>query len=201
MLLISCHNFFPNTRIRKWAQISKLFENLVAVSMKNYLGHAIKIGSPRNVGVPKGFTKCIGHVCSVLNESRGVSPRIHWKKDGGVDVIAWRPFDDRSGQVVLLVQCTSGKGWNKKICDISLRTWDRWIHFAAVPITALAFPFVFNTGSPRSRDQWLDFSCKGGILLDRLRLASFHPIQVPPSLKQDVIDWSERQISKLQPDE
>jgi len=202
MLLLSCNWFYDNTEIKRkqWVPTSKLFEKLVTEAMKNYLGNAINIGSPRSDGIPTSFNKCLDYVCKKINERRGQNdPLIHWRKDAGVDIVSWKPFDERSGQVLVLVQCAAGGKWGEKTSDINLKRWNKLIDFAADPIRGLAFPHVYSTSSVESEDRWLDYSWDGGILLDRLRIAIFSRINTRSmrKMKPELVKWCFDQIEDI----
>lgn len=199
MLLLSCHSFYEETEIgpKQWTATSKLFEKLVTEAMKNYLGFAVNIGAPRRDGIPASFDKCLEYVCQKINERKGDrDPLVHWRKDAGVDVIAWNPIDDRSGQVILLIQCAAGGKWAKKTSDINLKKWNKLIDFAADPVRGLAFPGIYGTSSIELEDRWLDYSWDGGILLDRLRIASLAHTKTKSirRIRDDLIIWSQNQI-------
>jgi hypothetical protein len=66
----------------------------------------------------------------------------------------------------------------------------------AARATGLAFPFVYNTETPKTENQWLDYSCSGGILLDRLRLVFFEPAKIEQSFKLELLNWCRNQISQ-----
>jgi hypothetical protein len=105
-------------------------------------------------------------LASRLNENYVESPRETYK-DRGVDVVAWKPFSEkRSSQIVVLLQCASGKDWRSKTRDLPLRSWEQYIHWSNNPIKAFAVPCVIS-----SRD-WHDVSKEGGILFDRIRITN-----------------------------
>lgn len=201
MLLLTCHTFYQNTRIKgnKWKETSKLFERLVTNAVKGYLGHAVNIGAPRQHTIPRNFDDCLDYICRLTKERKGhKDPLIHWRKDAGVDVVAWRPFDDRCGQVILLVQCAAGEKWYEKVNEIDLKRWGRLLYFAADPIKALAFPNVYSISRTESEDRWLDYSCSGGILLDRLRITAFASKVLELDLHDNMTAWCTQQIDSLQ---
>lgn len=194
MLLLTCQPLYESTRIskREWPKTAKLFERLVTAAMMQYLGRAINIGAPRGGGVPISFKKCIDFICDRTRELRGPGFEFRkWTKDEGVDVFAWRPFDERSGQVIVLVQCGAGAKWQEKTMEISVGVWRKYIDFATDPMTALAFPDVCHNG-------WMYLSKQSGILLDRLRIASLVPRSMTFPLRKELIDWSKKQIEGLQ---
>lgn len=197
MLLLSTHDFFDETRINRWNEIAKLFERTVNAFVKLHLGNAINIGSPRiPKEAPKSFQKCINHVAIQMNESKGVSPRISWHKDGGVDVIGWKKLDERPGKIVFLVQCAAGESWRDKEM-IPLESWREWIFFATKPIEVLAFPSIYFIGSyPEEEESWR-FCCQGRLLMDRLRLAAFDSTGLPADLRTAIGDWCDQQLINL----
>lgn len=200
MLLLTCHAFYQNTRIKGnyWKETSKLFEKLVTNAVKGYLGYAINVGAPRQDSVPRNFDNCLDYVCRLIRERKGLKdPLIHWRKDAGVDVVAWRPFDDRSGHVILLVQCAAGERWYEKMNEIDPKRWGRLIHFAADPVRALAFPKVYSVSSEESESRWLDYSSSGGILLDRLRIMAFASVVRERDLRDKMTTWCGEQIARL----
>lgn len=193
MLLLTCQSFYESTRIskREWSKTAKLFERLVTAAMVRYLGQAINIGAPRGGRVPRSFIKCLDFICDKIGELRGrVSQFRKWSKDEGVDVIAWRRFDERSGQVIVLVQCGAGAKWQGKTMEISVPVWREYIDFVTDPMTALAFPNVCHS-------DWMYLSKQSGILLDRLRIASLVPKNMTFPLRKELIDWSKRQLRGL----
>jgi len=147
--------------------VAKLFERLSCLAVKRYLdGEGIVFGWPLEPGEETSIRERIIHVASRLNERYVESPRETYK-DRGVDVIAWKPFSEpRNSQVVVLLQCASGKDWRSKTRDLPLRSWEQYIHWSNNPIKAFAVPCVIS-----SRD-WHDVSKEGGILFDRIRITN-----------------------------
>ena len=193
MLLLSTSSFYESTKLRQREQgtLSKLFERLATAALKRYLTRSINIGSPREGRMPRSLFQSLELFCDFSNEVMRERPEItHYAKDEGVDVIAWNPIDVRSGQVVLLIQCTIEKNWPRSTNKINLDTWKNIVNFAATPSKALAFPYV-------CRSQWKNWSTRGGILFDRLRLASFFPMTSRIYLRKKTSEWCERQISRL----
>ena len=88
--------------------------------------------------------------------------------DAGVDVVVWWRFaDERAGFPVLLAQCTVQITWEKKLDDVKLPLWQKWIDFDTVPPQkALVIPFADRRDHPN----WQDRTALAGIILDRVRL-------------------------------
>lgn len=199
-LLLALEGQYESTKISPQNRIptAKLFERLSTSVLKEYLsGEAINFGVSREEPIPKGFSDGIEYVCEKLKEIRGtLESYTSWTKDDGVDVIAWRPFgDERSGKVIILVQCASGGDWTNKVNEIGIDLWQDHIRCAVEPIKALAFPFVCL-----DKTQWRRLSRKGpGILLDRLRITSmFMSVSNPSSdLQTQLKVWCEKQLPLL----
>jgi hypothetical protein len=198
MLLLARSNSYGSTKItiRKRRNPSKLFERLVSVGLKEYFGRSINPGHP-----PEGrfssltFRQSVSFFSDVSNEDVA-NPQVIRRnaKDEGADVIAWRPIDRRSGQAIILVQCTIGDDWTSKVGEISLTGWQDIINFSVTPIKAMAFPCIYH-------DQWNLWSKRGGILFDRLRLTSLFAQAQKRSnsryLERKMKCWTKNQIAKL----
>jgi len=172
-LLLSTHDFFPETEIFDWNIVGDLFELYCASSLQQQIGNSILIGNNFG-GLPSDFDVCLTTVCEIMNERKG--PK-HMKasdfQDAGVDIIAYKNFDQRKGQIVLLVQCASGKNWYKKGGDIKPKLWSELIFWNVDPIKSLTFPFAYDFDSPRAEVEWIYSAYDAGLLLDRLRLSFF----------------------------
>lgn len=147
-----------------------VLEQLTQTALAALLGPAtqsVRFGFPSDEGRPPQFTEAIRWLGARMGVRLGQSYRPPRRQDGGVDVVAWRPFpDSRRGFPVLLVQCTLQRDYVQKSRDIDLRTWSGWLAFDADPMTALAIPFTV------SRDEDWDEMAANVIVLDRLRLTS-----------------------------
>lgn len=89
------------------------------------------------------------------------------RRDGGVDVVAWRPFrDGRSAFPVVLAQTTLQTNYPPKAKDVSSSKWRDWIAFGSDPSTALVIPYVVPMGD----HHWNDMRSDVNVIIDRLRL-------------------------------
>jgi len=200
MLLLSSQSSYKEAEIKKgqWTKVSKMFERLVTKAIEQYVGCAINIGRPRGNNIPRNFGECLKFLCGLTHEREMPGPLpFHYTQDGGVDVVGWKPFDNRCGQIMLLVQCCAGEKWYDKLSEVDLKTWRYLIQSAADPIKSIAFPSVYSTLESITWDNWLTYSWKGGILLDRLRIASLATIDRASDLGVQLAEWSEEQIRKL----
>jgi len=189
MLLLSRHYFFASTKINTaLEQYSKPFERLTTHATRKYLGLSICIGSPRRYGVPTNFIEALGVTSDLCNEALCSEPNIlKWAKDEDVDVIAWRPIDNRSGQVFILLQCTIERNWHSKP-KVDIDTWWKIIDFSAKPMPGLAIPFV-------EHEEWHKRSIRKGVIFDRLRLSRL--FQNSKYLHKYMKSFCETQIPKL----
>ena len=196
-LLLSTHDFFQETKISNWKYVGNLFELFCTASIRQLIGNAILIGNALG-GFPSQFDKCLEEACKIMNERKGPT---HKKakdfQDAGVDIIAWKTFDNRKGQIVLLVQCASGSNWRKKGGDIKRDLWSELVFWTVKPpIKVLTFPYAFDFGSPETEDEWVFYAYESGLLLDRLRLSNFEMSKSNLNLNP-IREWSKKQMEVL----
>lgn len=154
---------------------------------------AVRFAWPSEDGRPAEFPEAIRWLAERMRVPLGTSYRSPYAKDGGVDVVAWRPFPDgRSGFPVLLGQCTLERDYTHKARDVDVRVWSGWLALDIDPQTALAIPEVVAPG-----EEWNALAATT-VVLDRLRLASLiggreeeHDRLVP------VVRWTEEQLARL----
>ena len=155
------------------AAAAEHLERITTVALAELYGpgtEAIRFGWPSDVGRPPEFPDAIRWLAKQMSVPVGGSYRPPHRKDGGVDVVAWRPFPDgRSGFPVLLVQCTLERDYAHKASDIDLRVWSGWLRLDTDPATALAIPEVVPAG-----EVWNSLAART-IVLDRMRLAALTP--------------------------
>ena len=147
---------------------SDLFEDFVASVLTEYLGsnsHALAFGWPSKLGRPQEFHKAIEWLAGKMGIDPGNAFRPPRRKDGGVDVVAWKGFGDkRSGFPIYLVQCTLQRDFVSKSRDIDLRLWSGWLEMDRDPLVILAVPKTISPG-----EVWNEISANA-IVLDRIRL-------------------------------
>ncbi|QCB92187.1 hypothetical protein [Cellulomonas shaoxiangyii] len=160
------------------------FENLVASAAAGIwgdAGHALRFGWPSEIGRPPEFDAAINWLAHRIGVSVGQGYRQPRRRDGGVDVVAWRPFPDgRSGFPVLLVQCTLQENLLAKGMDVDTRLWSSWLAMDVDPTTALATPTVVPPGAV-----WNELALKY-MVLDRIRLIGLSPAATAEQL---AVDW------------
>lgn len=127
-----------------------------------------------------------------MNVRIGNSYRPPYNKDGGVDVVAWRPFPDgRSGFPVLLVQCTLERDYAHKAGDVDTRVWSGWLALDVDPSTALAIPEVVAAG-----EEWNALAART-VVLDRIRLAALIGVPTDGSSADPAFEWAADVLTDL----
>lgn len=169
-----------------------VFEELTVVAVRALLGsssRALRFAWPSAEGRPREFSAAVAWLAERMGLPLGAAYRPPRRQDGGVDVVAWRPFgDEQPGFPVLLVQCTLEQDYVHKSEDIDLRVWSGWLSFDTDPMTALAIP-----GTVARAEDWRTMAARV-LVLDRLRLATLVGGQ---SSDAAVDQWREEQVALL----
>lgn len=174
--------------------MSVLLERLSVDAMMALLGSdscALRFGHPSDIGRPERFHQAIEWLAEKMGIEAGSGFKDPRRKDGGVDVVAWRPFPDgRSGFPLYLVQCTMQRQLFSKARDIDLRLWSGWLRFDVDPMTVLAVPGTISKG-----EEWDEIAVRS-MILDRIRLTGLLPD--PEVLKESITaNWMEKNYNKL----
>lgn len=172
------------------------FEDLTLESVRSWLGtgaEGVRFGWPSDSGRPADFPEAIRWLSSRMNVELGSAYRPPIRKDGGVDVVVWRPFGDRrSGFPIVLVQCTLQRDLISKARDIDVTNWSGWLALDYPPMTALATPRVISD----STDRWSQLN-RQTLVLERIRLSRCFPGHVRQELHGKVLDASQRALAAL----
>lgn len=180
---------------------AKLFEEVCAKAAEEYLGGAhiaIKsfvFGFPRR-GLPAGFKKALQKLCDELQEGGGPRDRPNSpnQKDAGLDIVAWRNFDDaRPGKLITFGQCATGNNWNEKLSDLQPYNWCEFWMRDRPAVTPVRMFFVPHRVSQKN---WLLSSFSGGILFDRCRIAR-HSNLIEKPLRKELAIWSKGVLHKI----
>jgi hypothetical protein len=151
MLAISVSR--PYREEQRQRDTDALFDQLVLDALKRYLGSGCKglrFGAPASGTRPKNFRDAIAWLAKELNLPLGRGHARPTGGDGGLDVIAWRPFrDGRSGFLVVLTQCTVQRDWVGKARDLAQDVWRGWIDLGKDPHLVLAVPFIVAVNYPK----------------------------------------------------
>jgi hypothetical protein len=159
---------------------ARLFEALCAQAARQWVGgQAVRFGSPRaSEELPKGFAKALDRVCNELIQEGGGkgSHGLHWSKDCGLDVVAWRDWPDAlSGKLILFGACASGHDWQDKTNDLILTSFFA-LQMNEPPESPVIRAFFVPHRIPRWR--WRQTTVEAGIIFDRCRIAALVP-QLP----------------------
>lgn len=177
----------PNTVIATSGEAGKLFERICNKVIRKYLnGQSIIYGFPSE--------QTLEDIAKVINE-RFIYKPPNYRKDRNLDIIAWQPHNDnRSSQLVLLAQCASGNDWPKKLKELNLDAWTKYIHFSSCPIKAFAFPAVVS-----DRIRFHENSVDAGILFDRCRIYRYTEDGhfEDDSLRSELISWCDGRLNEM----
>ena len=173
-------------------------EQITAAALEGLFGPATQVarfGWPSDEGRPPEFPDAIRWLAARMGAEVGSAYRPPYRKDGGVDVVAWRPFlDRRSGFPVVLAQCTLEQDYEHKAADVDLRVWAGWLRLDVDPMTALAVPTVVPHG-----EAWNALAART-IVLDRPRLVGLLDGQMSASRMLQVQDWTQQAVLDLRED-
>lgn len=170
-------------------------ERVTTAALRQLYGpntNAVRFAWPSEDGRPPEFPDAVRWLAERMRVRLGSAYRPPYNKDGGVDVVAWRPFPDgRSGFPVLLVQCTLERDYAQKAADVDTRVWSGWLALDVDPSTALAIPDVVAAG-----EEWSALAART-VILDRIRLSSL--LGAPKSLPEleQVYSWADGVLTEL----
>lgn len=168
------------------------FENVTVDAVSNLwgdAGQALRFGWPSDIGRPPEFDLAIRWLAEKVGVEVGQGYRQPRRKDGGVDVVSWRPFPDgRPGFPLVLVQCTLQDNLLAKGMDIDARLWSSWLSMDFDPITAIATPAALAAGPT-----WDELALKY-LVLDRIRLVGLTKAASTDELTQE---WVTQVIREL----
>jgi hypothetical protein len=197
LLWLSISHIFRENR--EQGHVEGKFNHLVEIAIKTYLGPDARASQIAASSKDRGrnFRQAIIQLANDMNLKEGSVPPRPARKDGGVDVVGWRPFKDRrSGYVILLCQCTVQVEWPPKARDIVIDIWRAWIDIARDPITALVIPFAV----PMDFELWDELRRTTTMLFDRFRLCEL----IDPALLDDAgpfRTWNATERTRLCRDE
>lgn len=176
------------------AEMAVLFERITEKAVARLWGgngRALRFGWPSDAGRPPEFYGAIEWLALNMGLAVGAGYRPPRRKDGGVDVVGWRPFPDaRSGFPIVLVQCTLQSDILAKATDVDARLWATWLVLDDEPQTALAVPQTIQSGT-----DWDQLALHGAIF-ERLRIAG---LLADTDRVLGLDEWTPPVIDALQP--
>lgn len=156
-------------RVSETAEMGELLEEISETALANFWGEggtALSFGYPSKHGRPESFNQAVLWLADKIGLEPGKGYRPPRRKDGGVDVVAWRQFADRRpGFPVALAQCTIQSETFTKTTDIDLRLWASWLAMDSDPLSLLVIPGTIRTAGP----QWVQLTTTV-MVIDRIRL-------------------------------
>ena len=176
----------------------RMFEEVSCQASEAYLGgNSLRFGWPRKSGgIQANFGKAVATLCRCIGEGDGYRDcdATGYEKDEGLDVVAWRPIDDRPGKLVIFGACATGRNWESKLNELQPRYFcDTYIEGPITPDPAKAF----FTPQVVPLQRWRKYTASAGILFDRCRLSQLVP-QLPDSvLHGDAKEWMRLTIANL----
>jgi hypothetical protein len=194
LLLISLDG--PMRRDKRYKEIDEIFDKVVGEAAKGYFGEgteAARFGWPPSDGRPKTFHGALEWLSVKTGIPLGSGVPAPGTKDGGLDVVAWKPFaDHRTAFVVAFIQCTVQWNWFPKGKDILDNVWRGRIDTAGSALTSLAVPFVIH----KNFEKWDDLRRTVNIVFDRLRLAQTLA-GCDTAAFDKMIRWNRKEIAKF----
>ncbi len=163
----------------------RIFEEICALAIKKYMGGMIEVHGRRFKG------KKLNVIAPIMNEKIG-NGYSTLNNDGGVDLIAWKPFGDaRPSQICVLFQCAAGKDYADKFGDIVLDLWCDYLKWAAFPLRGFTTASVFEN----DQAEFIRTSRQAGVLLDRPRLyANLIGVGIGQKLRREILSWCNKKI-------
>lgn len=169
---------------------TKLFERLSKEAARFYLS-----GEAHVVGFPSGthLKDKIKFLAEKMHEKIGPEEPDPNVKDEGVDVVAWKPFDDyRSNQIFLLLQCGAGKHYKRKT-RIPVRMWCEYLKWAAEPVLGIMIPQIIPD------NEWTRISRNFNLIFDRIRIhkAVYGQVLRDTTLRDEIKAWCTKRLNKI----
>jgi hypothetical protein len=196
LLFVSLNQSYGELNFRRGArEPAILFELITARALELFLGGAaIRIGSPRLRPVPAGFPAALAYLAGAIREpvrNDGGLER-HGAGDDGLDIWLTKGFqDERTSSVFVVAQCAIGEDWGVKRSELDLDLWYRHIDWFTRPLKAFAVPFQIN------QDSWRETAARGGLILDRLRIAqALEPGHLPGPIVARIRNWTRQRIER-----
>ena len=172
-----------------------LFEQLSCVAAQHYLGgNVLRFGAPRTE-LPAGFAEALRVVSAAVKEWTPTSEKTLRRKDGGLDLVAWKQFPDQQiGKLILFGHCASGNDWDTKINELLPNEFcSAWLGGDKSPIVKTFFiphrlpPDIFSFHAISAK-----------LFFDRCRIAFSVPNDEFRRITNDAsVDWCESLLEKV----
>jgi len=161
--------------------ISNLFEEIVDNAVKNYLNTSLSLITSFGQNTCNLKNK-IPEIRDAIKESIGnIDNMPKMVKDGGIDIITYKPLDDRGNQLIILTDATIGKNWRLKRVNHIIEHWREYIHFKVCPYTSLAIVHVVEP------EEFHTMSKENGLIFDRCRIIQYFKLE--KSIYNKLLNW------------
>jgi hypothetical protein len=175
----------------------QLFERVTEEALKQNGWTVFRTGWAGVAAVPD-FRDVVDRIANHLNEPATVGVDIPQDvKDQGLDLLCYRPFQDRrGGHHLCMVQCASGDNWRTKLKTPSSELWRELIRFSSPHPRAIAVPFAF----PEDATFRTTRLSADGVFLDRFRILEAGYAGVgweSENLRTELVQWLEPRIASL----
>lgn len=173
-LLLATRLNMQSDKVHAGIDGAQLFEEVAAESAREYLGPRAESMVFGAAAGSAGFPGKVDALCGKMKEGGGFVSRNSAssnQKDGKLDVVAWKPFADKSpGQLVAFGQCKTGTNYRDSLSQLQPDSFCRkWLRsFPAVPPMR-----AFFISEALSRSRWYDDVSDAGLLFDRCRIVEF----------------------------
>lgn len=175
----------------------RTFEEVACMVAERYInGKSVRFGWPRVPStMPSRFEGAVDELCRRLGEGGQFNgtEATGAEKDAGLDVVAWRPLDKRTGKLVLFGACATGQDWNDKLDELQPGA------FCGSYFTSSILPRptkAFFTPRIVPSHVWRVSCRKAGIIFDRCRVSRFVPMLPSMRLHGDTTEWMEGMIER-----
>lgn len=162
-------------------EVSTLFERIVESAIKNYLNTSYSILTSfgnNELTIKEKIHKMVQDTKEVVGDL-SLMP-VH-AKDGGIDIVTYKPLDERGNQIIVLTDATIGKNWKEKNVYSKIKHWEQYVHFKNDPITCLAIVGIIPTENFHSASR------DNGLLFDRTRIMGYYVPQ--DKIQEDLEIW------------
>jgi hypothetical protein len=161
---------------------TNIFETITNVCLKNYFNTEDSLIT--SVGQSSSNLKgAIDTIRMALKEAIGNYDELSvHAKDGGIDIVTFKPMDRRGNQVICLTDATIGKNWiSQKKVRSKLSYWSHYIHFKVTPITCLSVVHIVD------ESDFYKASNENGLIFDRARIMNNYKNDA--SITFDLTNW------------
>ena len=184
-------------RVQRCLDATELFERLCCLVAKSYLGehaHCELFGT----SIKESFEEKVKKILTKLHikgEFKNPLGSTGLQKDGGIDLIAWIPFNDnKDSQLIALGQCKTGSNWEELMKKVAFFQNYSTLQPFVEP------EYMFFVAEDFGMHKWEERSRSCGIIFDRIRIMEFLPVnikEIDAPLFKDVKSWVEGAIVYL----